>query len=307
MAYAATNKGHAANGDAKIVVILSGVGLLVGAVLGLVAMITARAGERLPVFGMAGAGWLMTAFLLVAVALPNYVRARTATQKQAVEDVTSAARDFQRQYRQSPGAGSEEAAVAKLQRAIEAASQKSSGENAKAMKAMSATLAPMIACRTALEKASHELKEARVLYTGNLTNKSQLQERRTLVQNLVAANAQIKKCYELGPVRFRQSLLDAGVSPDYLNRAVIAYTQDHNASLTRFWEASVAEERKCSSMLGALNVLDATWGRWRFDSQGNVLRFDDPPALQQYNRFLEEINSAAAKTDWTHSDSPKTL
>lgn len=274
---------------------LCALSIAVGSILGFVAMLLAQPGERRVVFGRAGVGLLLSA-LFMAIAVPSFVRARSRAieQKEAMQEVKTALKDFQRD---SADASQEEGAPidsAKLQRAFGAAAEKSSGDQARALKAAQTYMSRLQACRTALDQASLDLKQARVLYTGNLTDKHQIEERRQLVQNLLNANDALRKCFENAPTLFREALVKEGVSSEGVQTAVGGFIRTSNPRLPLILEVRTASDHRCRGMLGALSVLDANWNRWRYDKQTSVLRFDDTPALQQYNRFLQDINKATA-------------
>jgi hypothetical protein len=49
------------------------------------------------------------------------------------------------------------------------------------------------------------------------------------------------------------------------------------------------------AMLGVLDLLDANWGRWRYNETSGKVRFENASAVTQYNAFMAQIHKAATE------------
>jgi uncharacterized protein YecT (DUF1311 family) len=47
--------------------------------------------------------------------------------------------------------------------------------------------------------------------------------------------------------------------------------------------------------LGALDLLEAQWGRWQYAAASNEVTFTDAQHNEAYGEFLDEMNTAAEK------------
>src|SRR5437588_2949808 len=168
--------------------------VLVGAVLGLLAIIFARRGERGWVIGRASIGFGITALLLV-IAIPNFVRARrnAIANREAFQSVTATANDLRRQTTVSLKKHDLQSVdLSKFEQSLDRAAETTSGDTSAMIKATRAYFQRVQALQLAYEKASAELRSARILVVSNLVERGEIRPREAVVQKFLASNNDLK-------------------------------------------------------------------------------------------------------------------
>jgi hypothetical protein len=262
---------------------------LLGAVLGIVAVFLAGPHQRGSVAARVAGGILLLG-LLTAVAIPNFVRARTlASNKRAAEEVQAAAKSFRAEAASAITNG-QTPSLEPLQRSFGRAAEKTSGDTAALFKGSQLFLQQLQRYQEAYAKAANELKSAKVLATSTLSDRRQIQDRKAVVQKFLDANASLRTAVQQSESNFRKELAALGVSGSQTEAALTGFRKSFQGPL--LLTIREADERMGHGMLQVLNLFDAQWGKWRFDSNAQILRFQDTTALGQYKSLMAEINQA---------------
>jgi type II secretory pathway pseudopilin PulG len=269
---------------------------IVGAVLGVLAIVLAKPGQRGSVFLRASCGLVLLG-LLVAIAVPNFVRSRTLAlqRKQAFEEVHTAAVDLRSQAvaaltnAQTGGVDAQQ-----LRQSLSRAEEKSSGETAALLKGNRLYLERLQSYQEAYARAANELTAAKVLAAANLTQRGQINSRKALVQKFLDANDACKTFVLQGESNYREELAAAGVAPAQTQAAVNGFRRSLAAQSPLMANIRVADDRMGRAMLGVLDLFDTHWDQWSYDASAGVVRFQNNAALGQYNALMAEIKQAGA-------------
>ncbi len=270
---------------------------LLGFVAGLVALVSARPGQRGAVYIRAGAG-LGLLGLLGAIAVPNFVRARSAAlqNQAALQEVQTAANELRARAVASFNGGDKRPVDGgQLQQSLNRAATRASGDTAAMLKASAAYAQKLQALKTAYERASQELVSAKVLATRNLAGPEQLQARRAVVRKFLAANEALKTHIQQSEANYRKELAGFQLPAEESESAVRAFRKAYGLQGPLLLEIREADERIGNATLAVLNLLEANWGRWSYDETAGVLRFDDSSVIGQYKDLMAQIRQAAAE------------
>ncbi len=271
--------------------------VLGGIVLGILSLALAKSEQRGAVIPRAVIGLVLSG-LLVAIAVPNFIRARSLAlqRKQALEDVHAAAEEYRAQAAASlTNTHQHPVDSQQLQQSLNRAANKTSGETAALLRASQIYLGHMQACQRNYEQASRAVLAAKVLSAANLQKRGQIQDRKTLVLAFLNANDSFKAFLKNGEAHYLKELGNFNISAEQREAAVAGFRRTFTVQAPVIIEIREADDRMGEAMLGVLNLLDAQWGKWRYDTQAELVRFEDHGAVSQYNSLLAEINDAATK------------
>jgi hypothetical protein len=281
-----------------VTIVLSGVCvviILTGFVLGVLSLFLARRGQRARVFGCSFFGLALLTLLVVAVAVPNFVRARNqALQKnQAFTDLHSALVDNQaRTVASIYGTNSKPVNATQVQQAFARAAETSSGDTAALLRVGQRYIQSLQSFRHAFDRAKADVNNARVLDAKTLERREQLADRKAIIQKLINANDALKTFVLQSETIYRRELADSGVARAQQEAAM---AQFHKRALVQhpvLLEIRAADDRMGKAALSVLNLFEAQWGKWRYDSTVGKLRFDDAAAVSQYNALMTEFRQA---------------
>ncbi len=265
-----------------------------GALLGVLAIVLARPGQRASVVPRALCGLVLLA-LLAAIAVPNFVRARSLAlqRRQALQEVQTAAADLRAKSVKALTNGQGTTVdVKELNQSLGRAAEKTSGETAALLKATQRYVERVQAYQQAYAKAQNELLASKVLTVANLNQRSQIQERKALVQKFLDANNLCKLFLLQGDATFRQELTELGVPAAQAEAAMREFSRNSAVQLPLMINVRDADERLGRAMLGVLNLLDNQWGQWNYDPAARLVRFETQAALDQYSGLLAQIKQA---------------
>ncbi len=268
----------------------------IGVVSGLLALVLAGAGQRARVFSRAGSGLVLLG-LLAAIAVPNFVRARTAALQNnaALRDVKAESTRLRAQAVASlNGSDKRPFDTQRLEESLDRAAATSSGDTSAILKGTAAYLQRLQTCKAAYDQASSELIAAKVLAASTLVRRDQIQDRRSIVEKFLAANDAFKTFMTQGEVNYRKELSAYEISPEERETAVKGFLKSLGAQSPVLLEIREADSRVARATLGVLDLLDAQWGRWNYDPSAGLIRFEDGAAVRQYNALMTQIREASA-------------
>ncbi|HWX19171.1 MAG TPA: hypothetical protein VN578_04595, partial [Candidatus Binatia bacterium] len=267
---------------------------LIGGVSGLLAIVLAKTGQRASVC-LRAAGGLLALGLLAAIAVPNFVRARTlALQNNAgLQEFHAATTDLRaRAVASLNGSDKRPVDLQPFQQSLDRAAEKTSGDTAAMLKGSAAYLKRLQPYAAAYEQASRELVSAKVVATRTLVQRGQIPERKAIVTKFMQANTALKNYVLQGETNYRQELEAFQLSPDQKEAAVNGFRKAFGPQARLLAEIRDADDRMGHAMLGVLDLFDTNWGLWHYDQSADVLRFDASATLGQYKAFMAEIHQA---------------
>ncbi|PWU12828.1 MAG: hypothetical protein C5B50_20725 [Verrucomicrobia bacterium] len=284
----------------RLISIIIGLGALAfcvaGAVAGILAFLLAKPGQRGAVFARAGCGMALLG-LLAAIAVPNFVRARTVAlqNKQALKELQAAVTNFNAQTAASLTNGEAHSLDTRnLQQSLAQAAERTTGETTSLLKGSQLYMKELQQHRDTYDQALKELTVAKVLTVRTLEQRAQLSDRKALVQKFLDANDGLQKFVESSQSHYRKGLIAAGVSAPHAEAATKGFSRQWSAQHPFMVTIREADDRMGRAMLGVLNLFDTQWGQWSFDADANVVRFQNDSALEQYKSFMAEIKQAGA-------------
>jgi hypothetical protein len=299
-------RNHAENG--RIVALLvGGVSLLLcglGFVFGILSFIFAKDGQRSSIALRSILGFVLLG-LLGAIAVPNFVRARSLAQEKqkALTELNAETRQFrQKAIAALTNTQTGSVSVQELQQSLARAERSTSGQTAVLLKCSQIYVSRIAQYQHDYEQASLALKAAQVLKASDLVRRDQLGPRRDIVRKFMDANLACKNFIRHEDT-YSKDLAAAGIPAPQREEALTRVRRSMAIQRPTLVSVREADERIGQAMLGIIELLDKQWGQWKYDQNAHVLRFEDGAALARYNSLMGEINQAASE----QSDAQKRL
>jgi hypothetical protein len=161
-------------------------------------------------------------------------------------------------------------------------------------KATASCVQKMMSLAASYTSAERALQRPPVLDMSMITKREQVLARKDLVKKFLAANEKLEALTANGEEVFRKELALAHCSPEKTEATADAYAhsiQDRKIVLLKLRNA---DERRATAMLGILDVMDASFGQWKYDQEAKRLLFTDGGALHNYLSYREAMDSAVA-------------
>ncbi len=242
-------------------------------------------------------GGLVLTSALIAIAVPKYVRARTAavTQKAAVENMIAATKDLNKKEAELLKTNGPPASINQPAQAPGQTAPSAPDEDGLKKQAKQAYLARLQEVQRAYQAAWSSLTTARVLSTSNLVARGDIEERKAVVQNFLKCNEAVKNFTIQSEDNYRGELVQLNVSPAVVESAVEEFHRTSVPRLPVIIEISAQNERIGAGMLEVLDLLDANWGRWSYNQDNGHVRFESQDLVEEYNTDLKGINEAGTE------------
>jgi hypothetical protein len=271
----------------------------VGTLLGVLAIVLAKPGQRSSVIRSAVCGLALLG-LLAAIAVPNFVRARSLAlqRKQSIEELHTAVADVRAQAAAALTNGGKTTVDSRqVYRSLNRLAENGSGDTAAVANGSQLFLKRLQSYQHAYSRAASELTAAKVLTAANLTQRAQIADRKAVVQKFLDANAAFKTFLVQSKSNYRQEMAAAGISPQQTEAALIGFSKNWDTQGPLIVTIRETDDHLGHAMLGVLNLFDAQWGQWSYDTGAHVVRFQDHTTLLQYNTLMSEIKQVG--TDQT--------
>jgi hypothetical protein len=266
--------------------------MIAGLVFGILALVFMKPGGRGTIIFRACAGILMSS-LFLAIFVPNFIRARAKAiaQRKSYDQIRTASHDFQREAAEAVKEG-RSADVTRFQKSLDQAAKSAEGEPAAIMRGTSAYVQRLQTIQASYTKAADDFTAGHVLRVSDLTQRDQLQSRKAIVQKFLDANASLKDLVKNNEETFKEELRRQHVSPNGIASALAGFRKPAAAQTPLVLEIRDTDRRLGDATLGVLNLLDSKWGQWKCNTANGNLIFNSPSALETYNTYLSEIDSA---------------
>jgi hypothetical protein len=274
--------------------------ILVGLVLGICGLGGIPRHGRRGLFGtsLVGLGLNGGLVLFMATALFLAFVKRSEERRQAAAGLRATSEELQTSAQQSydPEKGITNFDAGRLDRLggeIKSASRKLSGDDARVMEVMGNHVTRMQNGLKQYEAALTAFREAEVLRPSNLKEQSQIERRREIVRTLLAANAGLKQIIADSEKTIRADLVRNKIAPAKTEAVIKGFNSKAVPRNTLTLKIRDCDQRMGDAVLGALDLFDAHWGKWRFEPAANRIVFAQALANDAYKGFLGEINAAA--------------
>ncbi|HZQ46218.1 MAG TPA: hypothetical protein VFC07_04340 [Verrucomicrobiae bacterium] len=183
----------------------------------------------------------------------------------------------------------------KMKNALDGAAKDGSPETALLANASKAYLEKLQGLMNDYAATAKMLQSPPVLDMNGVDRQEQLQGKRKIVENFLAANEKFMAFVTKGDKAYRDELVRFKVPAATVEATLKGYrstASERNFMLIKIRET---DQRIGTAMLGMLDVLDANWGGWKYNKEKRNPLFSDASALEKYNDYFKEIKSAAAE------------
>jgi hypothetical protein len=175
---------------------------------------------------------------------------------------------------------------------LEAASQGASGDTALLTKASAAYLQKLQPVMKEYGDAAKSLKEPPILNLSGVERREQLQARRVLVQQFLAANEKLTAFTANQEKRFREEMEKGSVPAKMVEAALVGYRKSAASQAEVAAKIRDDDRRMGKALLSMLDVLDSNWGRWSYNTQKQKTIFQEDAALDKYIGYRDEMEAA---------------
>ena len=188
-----------------------------------------------------------------------------------------------------------ERALSSLSHAWSDASSKLQGEQA--------TLAQLTADQTDLftaalkryTSAGKPLIDGTVVNPATLKSKDQLEQRRRALREFLSANAELRSTLLGAEAHLRSEMKRRGVSPAHAEDYIRGFLSKTTLALPLARQIRDLDDEMGQTALQALDLLESQWGRWRYDTSQQALRFQSKSASEQFNAMMSRLTQIAAE------------
>ena len=273
---------------------------LVSLVLALIALTGMPRYGKEGILGRALAGLLVSTVLLAFWGAGFVHGFKTALQnRQAANAVTQAATEVHDNLKKelaekgTIGPDSVRSRSEKMKSALDKASREMTGDVALVAKAGSAYTAKMQSLLTDYTAALRAMKSPPVLEMKGVDQREQLEGKKELVKKFMEANEKLMAFYTKAESVFRDELVRAKVPVPTFEAALKEYRQNEDERNYLAVKIRMTDQRIGTALLGALDILDGSWGDWKYNPENKSLIFKDTTVIAKYNNYVGEMNSAA--------------
>jgi hypothetical protein len=258
----------------------------------------------LAVTGTVLSGLLILGFL-AAIMVPLFEKAkeRAETNRRDLAKVNQASSDMQSEVRKqlSTGGTNRELAqknidkkIDEFEKSVQTAANDATGDRALAMRASTGYLERMKTLKHDLDGASAELTAAKVLVPAGITNKSQLQYRREVVQKFMKANDALKDFIVHGEDNYRAELVRRHASDRVTAETIRGYKKTADTVNPLVAQVRECDSRIAQAMLAIVDLEESDWGNWHTQPESGKIIFQSHESLEKYNALIRDIRTATA-------------
>lgn len=201
--------------------------------------------------------------------------------------------DMRKELQEKGSIESGEQQLERLQSQYKEAGEKLSGHHKVIMEASAAYAEALQREMKKYNAAVTAFQAAEVLNAGAIENQAQIAEKRTVVENFMAANASLTVFMKQSGQVYEKELRQRKLPEATLQEVLRGFNRSAGLRQPLLMEIRTCDERLGKAALGALDLLDKQYGKWRYVAATEQINFTDDAAIDQYNGFMKEINQAA--------------
>ncbi len=144
------------------------------------------------------------------------------------------------------------------------------------------------------DAASKALQDPPVLNMSGVFKRETILARKKLVRRFLTANEKLEAFVVNGEDYYQRELDQSTYTDEKATSLLEAYRKTAREKDPLTLKLRDADQRKASAMMGILDVLDSSWGRWKFDEESKRVLFDEQTAVDKYLVFKQAMDVAAA-------------
>jgi|GEM_PF-5988217 hypothetical protein len=167
-------------------------------------------------------------------------------------------------------------------------------DDAVVSKATSAYLQKILGLTTNYTSAVRALEDPPILNMSTVARREQLIAKKELVKKFLAINEKLEAFVANSDDVYRKELQLAHCTPEKVEATVDAYRRSSQEKNLLALKIRGADQRKGDAMLGIIEVLDSSWGQWKYDQETKRVLFTDGGALRNYLTYREAMDSAVS-------------
>lgn len=292
--------GESVNRGASLV--MGGLGVVlvvVGFVLGVVALSGISRHGKQGVLALGISGVIINGLIMVAMVafMMAAVGHKAQERQQAFKELESASRDLRNSlgsnYDSKLGATNDfSRQLGDYKSRLDSAASRASGADALILQAVSDYTGRIQAETQKYHSALEQLTRAKVTNFSTLTNRDQIEERREVVRNFLAANNSFKKILNDQGQVMQSELLARNVSPAKVDSFMAGFNHSQAPILPKVNAIRDWDDKMGQAFLKILDLAEAQWGRFRCDDATGKTIFLDHQAADEFNSQLAVVRQA---------------
>jgi len=169
---------------------------------------------------------------------------------------------------------------------------KTKNENFQASVAGKAYLDKLRRASNDYEIHSKALWDARVMDITGVTAKEQLEPRKTLVRQFIAANDQFKAIYGNAENLYKDELANVDLPPAAREVLLANFRSRGGGNNEQVMKIRDADSRIGESFLGALDLPDQNWGKWTNSPEQHRIVFSEAEADKRFRQLMANLDLA---------------
>jgi hypothetical protein len=179
----------------------------------------------------------------------------------------------------------------KLKENLKNASANSTGDQAVFANALTGFMDRMQSAARNYHNAATKLREARVLYNFDSSNKGIFADRREIVHQFLDANGALENVITNAEDQIRANLADAHVRQSKIDSLMAGYHASSGYQTSITMKIRQCDDKYGADLLDVFDTLEINWGHWDADPNVDKIRFKDNATLQAYNKDLADIKA----------------
>jgi hypothetical protein len=201
---------------------------------------------------------------------------------------------------QGPSGSNEVKRLNTVQRVLDQTAQDSTGAQALAMRAMSAFFAKAKVPLANYAKAVEPMKDVMELDMSHINRREQLQTQVQTVKSFMAASEALSAFEKNSERVLNDELAGVHLSQVEIDATMRGYRSGSAGQNELSAKMHEQDKRQGTALLGALNLLDANWGKWKYSAEQKDLAFDDHTVWKKYIAYLNELAAVAIEQSKLH-------
>jgi hypothetical protein len=263
----------------------------------LVAVVFHREAPRVLFRGVIGIG-LNVVFLVGSIYLGSISKKQAEVRRQNMAEVDKAREEMNKNLREAVegGTNSYKKAPERLknyQEAIDKASRDMKGSEASIMKAGSAYMGRLQSEMVIFQKAVTPFVEGNMLQVDAIRDVNAIAQRRSITTNFIAANRRLRAFIAKSEEMFDAELVRNDVTGTRREKALDSFKVGANRGNPLVLKIREQDEVIGQTTLELLELLEASWGAWKYDSATEVITFEEAKNSAKYTELVERLNKAS--------------
>lgn len=294
-AFAGTTKDSSHATAAMIVGLAACLMIFCGFVFGIIALCGIKQHGAKGILGRAITGIILSSIFGVMGVAGFFAAARARERAQNYQKLEQAARDLREENREAVGKsnsleGAEER-LSKFKKVLDQGAQAMSGDDALAMQATSSCLEQMQQKLKPFQAVSKELMSVHVLQPSDVQVATDFEPQKELLRKFLDANEDLRSVTTNLVPLYRAELKKRHLSTDKVELAVSNFKKGMQ-SPEILGGVRDCDARIGDNMLKVVDLLQSNWGKWKYDPAKGKIIFTDNAALETFNGYIQEIQTA---------------